>query len=471
MREQRVQASKLYEQGEENMKKMLKAFVIAAALSAAGALTAAAANGWTQENGQWVYYDRDSKVYNEWKTAADGTWYYLGNNGYMAVNSFVDDERYVGSDGRMLTNRWQQIEGKWYYFDNNGKTSRNRARQIDGSWYYFDDNGAMQTGWVEDDGGYYYYDPNGGKMVSATWKRLAPMEDAVYDEDAASPMENSDGTYWFYFQASGKAASASGNGNYKEYTVNGNRYCFDEYGRMMTGWVKVDDSKSPVIAGYKYYNDTESIGTYGAAHVGWLSAYAPENEQGFSGEVEWFYFDSKGTPAYGTNISDNDDDETLQAKFKRLQKNGKTQTYLFNEYGNPVYGLRKVKKTGGEVTSMYFGTRQESCLQLGDKNITDADGVTSQFYFDNRGYGYTGEKNGKLYYMGKLQRASDDSYAYFTVNGKTYLVNKSGQIKKNYNKSKDPDEVEYRSNASGLKDGGNASDSELEVPAFMTSVY
>ena len=120
---------------------------------------------------------------------------------------------------------------------------------------------------------------------------------------------------------------------------------------------------------------------------------------------------------------------------------------------------------------MYFGTKQESCLQLGDKNITDADGVTSQFYFDSRGYGYTGVKNGKLYYMGKLQKAEDDSYAYYTVDGKTYLVNRSGQVKKNYNKSKDPDEVDYRSNASGLRDGGTADESELMIPAFVTSEY
>ena len=451
------------------MKKKLKALMIAAGISAVSAMTAAAANGWVQENGQWVYYDRDSKVYNEWKTGADGTWYYLGNSGYMAVNSFVDgDERFVGSDGKMVTNAWRQINSKWYYFDNNGRISRSRSKQIDGAWYYFDDDGSMKTGWVEDDGNYYYYDPNGGKMVSGTWKQLLPPEDAEDDDSSTGP-QDTDGTYWFYFQSGGKAVSASGSGDYKEMTIGGNRYCFDSYGRMMTGWVKLDDSKSPVIAGYKYYNDTASIGTYGAAHVGWLSAYAPEDESGFSGDVEWYYFDSKGTPAYGSNISDSDDDETLQAKFKKLQKNGKTQTYLFNEYGNPVYGLRKVRKTGGEVTSMYFGTKQESCLQLGDKSIKDADGVTSSFYFDSKGYGYTGVKNGKLYYMGMLQKATDDSYAYLTVGGKTYLVNKSGQIKKNYNRTKDPDEVDYRSDANGLRNGGTASESELVTPAFVTS--
>lgn len=450
------------------MRKTVRTLVIALGLGMMAATTALAANGWTQENGQWVYYENNSKVYNEWKASADGSWYYLGGDGYMLTNALVDgDERCVGADGKMVTNAWRQINSKWYYFDNNGKISRDRSRQIGGVYYFFDSDGSMKTGWVEDGDNYYYFDPDGGKMVSGGWKKL-PAPEGADDEDESGPTET-DGTYWFYFQASGKAVKASGSGDYKETTIGENRYCFDSYGRMMTGWVKLDE-KTPQIAGYKYYNDTASVGTYGAAHVGWLSAYPPE-EDGFGSDVEWYYFDSKGTPAYGTNISDTDDDETLQAKFKRLTKNGKTQSYLFNEYGNPVYGLRKVRKTGGEVTSMYFGTKAESCLQLGDKNITDAEGVTAQFYFDARGYGYTGVKNDRLYYMGKLQKAVDDSYAYYTVNGKTYLVNKSGQVKKNYNKSKKSEDVDYRSNASGLRDGGLASESELDIPAFVTSEY
>ena len=83
------------------------------------------------------------------------------------------------------------------------------------------------------------------------------------------------------------------------------------------------------------------------------------------GNVYWYYFDSKGQPYYGTDVSDSDDDETLEAKFRRLEKDGKTETYLFNEYGNPVYGLRKVRRSNGDVTSMYFGTsRSAACRRV-----------------------------------------------------------------------------------------------------------
>ena len=234
----------LGKQGEMKMRKLLRAAAIAAGLFAMSTITAFAANGWVQENGQWVYYDRDSKVYNEWKTGADGSYYYLGGSGYMTVNDFVDDDRFVGADGKMVTNAWRQINSKWYYFDSNGRMTRERSRQIDGAWYYFDYDGAMQTGWVEEDDDYYYYDPSSGKMIANTWKQLLPPEE-VYDDDNSGP-QYTDGTYWFYFTSSGRACKAEGSGDYREMTINGNRYCFDSYGRMMTGREILDEiSKYP----------------------------------------------------------------------------------------------------------------------------------------------------------------------------------------------------------------------------------
>ena len=447
------------------MKKVLKTMLLAFGLSAIFSL-AAFADGWTMENGQWAYYENGYRVTNDWRTSADGGYYYLGSNGYMAVNSFINSERYVDADGRMVTNGWRQIDSKWYYFDNNGQLITNRSRQINGLWYFFDYDGSMRTGWVEDGDSLYYCDPEaGGRMVTSTWRYIAPDPDLVNDYDD-SPY-SADGKYWFYFLSSGKAVRSQGYGEYREMVINNNRYAFDYAGRMQVGWVQVDASASPAIAGYRYYNDSESIGTYGAAHQGWLSAYPPEDE-GYLGNVSWYYFDSKGQPYYGTDVSESDDDETLVAKFKRLEKDGKTETYLFNEYGNPVYGLRKVRRSNGEVTSMYFGTSQECCLQKGTKRITDSEGNSYTYNFDSQGYGYTGVRDGKLYYMGLLQRAVDSSYAYYTVNGETYLVNSSGNIRKNYNSNKE--EAEYKSDSQGKwMSGAYAEPSELLTPVFEVS--
>ena len=445
------------------MKKAFRILITAAVMSTALAATAFA-DGWTTENNQWVYYSGGSKVYNTWKTDSNGLYYYLGSDGYMATSKFVDGERYVESDGHMITSTWRQIDGKWYFFDSNGKIISDKTKQVNGTYYYFDYDGSMLTGWVNGSDGYWYYcDPSDGHMAVSSWKYLAPDDSMTLPDDESTAT----GEYWYYFTSNGKMAMATDT-DYKEYTINSKRYAFDSAGRMATGWAKLS-STTPAIAGYKYYNDDTSIGEFGVAHTGWLSTEPPE-EDGFSQEVLWFYFGSNGYPYYGTDVSSvNDDDETLVAKLKRLTKNGVTNSYLFNEFGNPVYGLRKVRRTNGEVTSMYFGTKTECCLQLGEKNITDADGTTSAFLFTTGGYGINGVKNNKLYYMGKLQKATDDTYAYFTVNGTTYLVNKTGTLAKNHNKTKDGDEVDYKSDANGIRNGGTEPESELDVPAFQNT--
>ena len=452
------------------MKKLLKTIVLAAAAAALTATAALAAEGWTFENNQWVFYQNDSKVYNTWKASSDGKYYYLGDDGGMVKDRIVDESRYADSDGSMVTNAWRQIDGKWYYFDGNGKMLMNRARQVNGIWYYFSEDGSMATGWVNDQDNYYYCDPEaGGRMVTSGWKQLEPAEDMYVDYQGTMELAETGGTYWFYFQSSGKLVRASDYDSFKEQTIGGNKYAFDYYGRMCVGWVKLADT-TPAIAGYKYYNDSASIGTYGAAHTGWLSAYPPETQE-FGTDVQWFYFDAVGKPTYGKTISEDDSDETLNARFKRLTKNGVTRTYLFNEYGNPVYGLRRVERSNGVQTSMYFGTKTESYLQLGEKNITEADGTVASYLFDTNGYGYNGVHNGKLYYMGKLQKAYDSAYAYYQVNETVWLVNKSGSIVKNHNKNKKSDEVDFRSDANGRRDGGLGDVSDLQEPVFFTSEY
>ena len=50
-------------------------------------------------------------------------------------------------DGKAQTG-WQQINGKWYYFDESG-TMLTGWHKIDGKWYYLDPNGIMLTGWPD----------------------------------------------------------------------------------------------------------------------------------------------------------------------------------------------------------------------------------------------------------------------------------------------------------------------------------
>ena len=68
--------------------------------------------------------------------------------------------------------------------------------------------------------------------------------------------------------------------------------------------------------------------------------------------------------------------------------------------------------------------------------IADDDGKRCTFYFNtsgsNKGAGFSGEKDGFLYYNGLLVTADGDSqYEVYQVDGKYYLVNESGKVQTN----------------------------------------
>ena len=71
----------------------LVAVLSTAALLAIGAsMTSFAAQGWAEEDGTWVYYDKNGdKVSNEWKKSGDN-WYYLDDNGEMTVDELIEDD-------------------------------------------------------------------------------------------------------------------------------------------------------------------------------------------------------------------------------------------------------------------------------------------------------------------------------------------------------------------------------------------
>ena len=120
------------------MKKQTKlvAVLSTAALLAIGAsMTSFAATGWAEEDGTWVYYDRNGdKVTDKWAKSGNN-WYYLDSNGEMAVDTLIEDGDnyyYVDVNGVMAANQWVAIDNEeagqddepehyWYYFQANGK--------------------------------------------------------------------------------------------------------------------------------------------------------------------------------------------------------------------------------------------------------------------------------------------------------------------------------------------------------------
>lgn len=443
-------------------KKGLKILMAAAVLSL-GVMsfgTYAATEGWALSNNTWTYLNSSgNKVTNEWKKGADQLWRYLDSKGEMAISTWADGEYYVDSNGIMVINQWVKTKPRWtnsgdeewFYFGSNGKVVTGGQKKINGRTYLFDDDGIMQTGWSED--GIYYLGTDGAMKTG--WRYLEPSEDEDTEE---WQQESDDGKYWYYFSNNGKKYcpdTSDSSDLYKISRIDGNYYCFDENGRMQTGWVYLkgdpENAPSDSIEDWRYFAE-EGIAnvTVGTSVQGWLSLEAPERLQDSADEyIMWYYFEKKeGKPKSGPEFGDASTND-----FVRI--NGKS--YLFDPKGNPVSGLHKVEiASTGEYTTYYFDESSKVALK-GKQTIEEADGTKSTFYFSegsNAGRGYTGVKDNYLYYMGKRQEATNGvKYEAITIESggtrKTYVVNSSGHVAKKKT-VKDADGVKYTVDSSGV---------------------
>lgn len=461
----------------------------AAAVLSFGVLTgsAYAAEGWALSNNNWVYLDSGgNRVTNEWKKGADDLWRYLGSNGEMVVNSWADDDYYVDANGLMLENKWMQTtlpysrsgDTYWFYFGSNGKVIKDGWKKIDGKNYLFDSDGVMQTGWSED--GLYYLGSDGAMRTG--WRYLEPSEDE--DDEGYGP-ESDDGMYWYYFASNGKKytpATSDDGGDYRVSKIEGIYYCFDYDGRMQTGWVYMngdpDTAPSESIEDWRYFAESGiKNAKEGQVVTGWLSLEPPERLQNNVDEpVVWYYFNKDGSPKTGPAYGEASTDDFVRVDGK---------TYLFDQMGNPVDGLQKVEiGSTGEYTAYYFDEDSKNPVK-GKRKVEEGDGTKSTFYFNEGSYagrGYTGVKNGYLYYMGRLQSADSDT-RYLPVSlpksgggYDTYVVNTSGRISKNTT-VKDRDGNKYKVNASGIltevndEAAGSGKYNDPVEPVFEESGY
>lgn len=431
--------------------------VLSAALTiGAASMTAYAAEGWqqSQTGTGWVYLDSNgNKVTSAWKKGADNLWRYLDAQGNMAANVWVDDEYFIEGTGIMASEKWLRLPKRnpgwnesdntmvWYYFSSSGKLVSDGWSKINGQYYYFDSEGVMQTGWVDDD---TYYTGEDGAMRTG-WQYLRDPETDDDDFDEVIPYDDDEDAHWYYFLSSGKKyVPNNSDGDYKLYKIDGVYYCFDENGAMQTGWVNMGDEADGNFENYRYFKEN------GAVQTGWLTVTPPEDDDynlDLGTDVEWYYFSNTGVPKVGPRVEDASTSDLVRI-------NG--ITYLFNEKGNPVYGLRRLQVGSSDNYACYFfgADKATSSVVKGKGTVEEGDGTKSQFYFaesgNKAGRGYTGVEDNYLYYMGKLQKAeSGTKYEGIRVDGKNYLVNTSGKIVKS-GSVKDSSGAKIRTNSSGV---------------------
>ncbi len=278
------------------MKKQTKlvAVLSTAALLAIGAsMTSFAATGWAEEDGTWVYYDRNGdKVTDKWAKSGNN-WYYLDSNGEMAVDTLIEDGDnyyYVDVNGVMAANQWVAIDNEeagqddepehyWYYFQANGKAYKQgdnsdvALKTINGKKYAFDDEGKMLYGWVAADnaervddtdgdafkeGDYYFGGEDDGAMTTGWLLMDITYDEATSDYEIAPAFnEDEDQSRWFYFKSNGKKVYSSSTDETKDKTINGKKYTFDQYGAMVAEWSLDIKKKASTNVGTSNFADYE----------------------------------------------------------------------------------------------------------------------------------------------------------------------------------------------------------------------
>lgn len=389
----------------------------------------------------------------------------------------------------MVSNQWVAIENEdageddepdyyWYYFQANGKAYTRpdsadedsiSAKTINGKKYAFDEEGRMLYGWVsggerqtDDDAwreaDYYLGDENDGAMAQG-WVQISIVDDA-YEDDLQPGDEywDEEQDRWFYFRTSGKKVKADDTDNevLEEKTINGQKYGFDTYGRMVASWFsKAFEEGTTSVASrgtaseiaeysrsFKYFSDPEDGARYTRGWFKVVPGYYLEEDEYDDGADYWYYADGDGE-LYANEI------KTIKGKKYAFNENGRMMDGLVllemveKETSNGVrYDSSDIERkiadddedhpydtednfnetvaelseglTSGKYRFYYFGDSDDGSMKTG-KETVEIDGEDFSFKFkdssSSKGAGIHGEDDDKLYMGGKLIEAdSDDKY-------------------------------------------------------------
>ena len=241
-------------------------------------------------NGAWVKDAKKPEVKKNGWVKEGSTWYYY-ENGALARNKWVSSVYWVGADGKMATSSW--VDGGRYYVGANGawvkdakkpEVKKNGWVKESTTWYYYENGTLARNKWA----GNYWLGAD-GKMATSSWvdngrydvgAKGAWIKDAQQPE-ALKPVEKKQGwvkegnTWYFYHQ--GQITKNAWVGN----------YWLGSDGKMATSsWV--DNGRYYVDANGAWVKDAKKP-----------EAPKPvEKKQGWKKENNvWYYYNVDGTLA------------------------------------------------------------------------------------------------------------------------------------------------------------------------------
>ena len=412
-------------------------------------------------NGKKYAFDEEGRMLYGWvkdgeRQTGDDDWtdaeYYLGdeNDGAMSVGwrlISITDEDWDEND-----DTFDEDQDRWFYFKSNGKRYANTGsndfvvKTINGKKYGFDENGRMVAEWniatvngTQGEATYtkewsYFSSPEDGARKTKGWFKVIPDEDLDADEydDAAE--------HWYY-------ADGSGNLYANEIkTINGRKYAFDSYGRMMDGLKLIQFAKDGNRVSTK-----EIVGSWGDdEHADYLfdtednldQAIADIMAAGLDDEYSFMYFgdEDDGAVKTGKQKIDIDGDE-VEFEFKKDgSKKGQGRNEV-DESDKVAYAMGKRYKADSD-------NKYEIVLELEKEEGKDvvSTGLVSMTVDEYIGLiaGDAVEKDDeKIYFEKDVTNALPTTYE---LNGETmkivneYVVNTSGSLVKSKSKCTDGDD-------------------------------
>ena len=283
---------------------------------------------------------------------------------------------------------WKSVNSEWVYTDNNGNNVTSAWRSDNGESYYLGSDGYMVRNTLLEDNGNYYYLRNGGQMLKNGWRFL---ENPSWQGD-----DKVGDASWYYFDNNGRAYRTTGD-TVKVADINGKKFAFDQYGRMLTGWITEAGenlSDESDWASALYYGDGEGDGSL--VTNAWVYISVKDDDNDDDNEPTYhFYFGSNGK------------------KVKATDKTIGNVKYTFDDRG--VAQDSWVKDSKGAYK--YYGDEDEPKLHTGwfqavpskDLNSEDHESGTTHWYYAN--------SKGEIY--------RNDCK---TIDGKSYLFNSAGEM-------------------------------------------
>ena len=341
-------------------------------------------------NGKYYMFNEEGQMLSGWQKGSNDDLYYLGNERegwaytgwqHLEPNDYMQEEDYD--------------ELEWFHFGSTGKAKVDKSAYIDGRYYHFNADGIMDDDWYDNMASV----PSAASSAKAFASVSGSLSSGwVYTGDADLPEDiryDNDDLYWYYLvsvrQGSKVARSIPYNyhvgatGPVRAKVIKNKTYLFDNDGKMLTGFVVINDINNTP----KGLSGTEGLTDGNGKQVAYNYIAETGNAQGREIVDNFAGADEPFAVIYKTD--DNGEYVDLNGKVT-TDPDKYVKSYAGIEGRTLVNGLYYFNEASGSVNGQ---------MQTGRTAITK-DGDTYYYYFskDSKypGYAYTNAvQDGYLY--------------------------------------------------------------------------